>query len=120
MFIILTGGEGFAALGPYDTMEEACSVGDGSAFTADRIWFALQLRHVAPCPPRRTAKQWRESGEVWVRFAGGGLDEEWEFTGPYDQDRPGDHPRMLQLMPLEQDDESEGDEQSESVGVSQL
>jgi hypothetical protein len=101
MFIILTGGEGFAALGPYDTMEEACSVGDGSAFTADRIWFALQLRRVAPCPPRRTAAQWRESGEAWVRFAAGSLDEPWKFTGPHGQDCPRDLPRMLQLRPLD-------------------
>jgi hypothetical protein len=122
MFIILTGGpvKGFTACGPCATEEEAGS--EALCTYGGQDWFVFPLRRVAPfLPPGRTAKEWRESGEkLWVRFAAGGLDEQWKFTGPHDQGHPGDDPmRMLQLMPLEQEDaEPDDDELSERIGAS--
>jgi hypothetical protein len=120
MFIILTGDpwRGFTGCGPYETADEASNAGDAARCEyGGEDWFVFPLTRTAPCPARRTAKQWRrEAEEAWVRFSGR-LDRPWKFSGPYDADRPRD--LMLQLQPLELEDESNEPRVSGDADVSQ-
>jgi hypothetical protein len=122
MFITLVGDpqEGFLAFGPYATNEEACEAGDCARCEyGGADWNVFELPPLSPAPARRTAREWRLTGEAWVRVRtpSGRLDSQWEFAGPYDQDRPRD-PMMLQLQPLGFNDElDERDELSSEAST---
>jgi hypothetical protein len=102
LFIVLAGDPqtGFTAFGPYDSEAYAQDICDTALREyGGQDWFVFPLAQLPPPFPQRSAEQWRQADECYVRFATTGIEHPWGFDGPYVSDEYAAREKML-LQPL--------------------
>jgi hypothetical protein len=102
MFIVIAGDPltGFTAFGPYDSEAYAQDICHAALREyGGQNWYVFPLAQLPPPFPQRSAEQWRQADECYVRFATTGIEHPWGFAGPYASDEYAAREKVL-LRPL--------------------